>query len=318
MRGVMISLTMAVVVAAGLAVSAAGAAGSSTQGCTGSGGSRTTTLGVRASGRARVVVVHTPSGYTAKSPVPLVLNLHGSGSSATQQEAFSGMNATADMNSFIVAYPQGAIRSGSGFDWNVPGVPLLGGKAVPSGSANDVAFIAQAITYLEQRYCVDTARVYVTGFSGGARLSSQLGCDLSARIAAIAPVSGLRLPSPCRATRPVPVVSFHGTADPVDPYNGNGQAYWTYSVPVAAQRWAAQDSCSATPSTQAVGPGVQLTEYTGCAGGAVVSLYTISGAGHTWPGGPPLPRSITRVLGPQSQVQASSMIWAFFQQHPLS
>jgi len=184
-RGVMISLTMAAVVAGGVALSAAGAAGSSAQGCTGSGGSRTTTLDVRASGRARTVVLHTPSGYTGKSPVPLVLNLHGSGSSATQQEAFSGMNATADTNSFIVAYPQGAIRSGSGFDWNVPGVPLLGGKAVPSGAANDVAFIAQAITYLEQRYCIDTARVYATGFSGGARLSSQLGCDLSARIAAM-------------------------------------------------------------------------------------------------------------------------------------
>ena len=313
-------LSVAALAAAGLVVgtAGAGAAGSSTEGCTASGGSRTTTLGVRASGRSRTVVVHTPSGYTGKSPVPLVLNLHGSGSSATQQEAFSGMDATADSNGFIVAYPQGALRSGSGFDWNVPGVPLFGGKAVPSGSANDVAFIGQAITYLEQHYCIDAARVYATGFSGGARLSSQLGCDLSARIAAIAPVSGLRLPSPCRATRPVPVISFHGTADPVDPYNGNGQAYWTYSVPVAAQRWAVQDTCSATPSTQAVGPGVQLTEYTGCAGGAVVSLYTISGAGHTWPGGPPLPRSITRTLGPQSQVQASSMIWAFFQQHPLS
>jgi polyhydroxybutyrate depolymerase len=307
--------------AVGLVASATsvGAAGTSTQACTGgSSGSQTVTLTIRASGHNRTVVVHTPSGYTGKTPVPLVLNLHGSGGSATQQEAFSGMDPTADADGFIVAYPQGAIRSGAGYDWNVPNVPLLGGKPVPRGSANDVAFLSQVITSLEQRDCIDAARVYATGFSGGARMSSQLGCDLSTRVAAIAPVSGLRLPTPCAATRPVPVISFHGTADPVDPYNGNGQAYWTYSVPVAAQRWAAQDKCSATPTTSSAGAQATLTQYTGCAGGATVELYTISGAGHTWPGGPPLPGRFTRVVGPQSQVPAASLIWTFFSQHPLS
>jgi len=297
--------------------SGAGASGTSSQACAG-GSAGTRTVTVKASGRNRTVIVHAPSGYTGKTTVSLVLNLHGTGSTAAQQEAFSGMDETANTAGFIVAYPQGAIRSGSGYDWNIPGVPLFGGKPVPAGSANDISFISQTITYLQQHYCVDPSRVDVTGFSGGARLTSQLGCDLSARVAAIAPVSGLRLPSPCPATRPVPVISFHGTADPVDPYNGNGQAYWTYSVPTAAQRWGAQDACGATPTTTTTNPQLTLTQYNECAGGAVVSLYTIAGAGHTWPGGPPLSRSITRVLGPQSQIQASSMIAAFFKQHPLS
>ena len=51
------------------------------------------------------------------------------------------------------------------------------------------------------------------------------------------------------------MISFHGTADPVDPYNGNGQAYWTYSVPVAAQRWAAHNRCSPTPAVSRPDPG---------------------------------------------------------------
>ena len=277
----------------------------------------TATLSVRASGRNRTVIIHTPPGYTGQRATPLVLNLHGSGSTAAQQEAFTGMNVTADASGFIVAYPQGAIPSGSGYDWNVPGQPLVGGRAVPSGSANDVAFLSQAITFLEQHYCVDATRVYATGFSGGARIASQLGCDVSTRVAAIAPVSGLRLPTPCPATRPVPVIAFHGTADRVDPYNGNGQRYWTYSVPVAAERWAAHDACAPSPSVSTPSVGLQLTEYSGCGAGASVELYTISAAGHTWPGGPPLARRITRVLGAQSQVSASSMIWSFFEQHPL-
>jgi len=286
-------------------------------GCSAPGSTGTQTLTPTVGGRTRTVIVHTPPTYTGHTPVALVLNLHGSGSTAHAQELFTGMDATADANGFLVAYPQGAIKAGTGFDWNVPNQPLIGGAAVPKGSANDVSFVASLITYLSARYCVDPHRVYSTGFSGGARMTSQLACDLPNRVAAVAPVSGLRLPSPCPGTRAVPVLSFHGTADPVDPYLGNGQRYWTYSVPTAAQRWAAKDSCSSTPTVTNPSPTVQLTAYTGCAAGTTVELYTISGAGHTWPGGPPLPRSATRLLGPQSNaIDASSTIWSFFAAHP--
>lgn len=275
-------------------------------------------MSVPSGGVRRTVLVHLPSGFTDRSRIALVLNMHGSGSTAAQQAGFSGMNAVADRDGFIVAYPQGAIPSGSGYDWNVPGQPLFGGGAVPANAPDDIAFLATVISTLQADLCVDASRVYATGFSGGARMASQLGCDLSAVVAAIAPVSGLRLPSPCPSTRPVPVLTFHGTADPVDPYGGNGQKYWTYSVPVAAQRWAAHDGCNATPVQTEPATGAELTTYTGCAGGAAVSLYTIVGEGHEWPGGPTLPAIDTDVLGPQSNaVSAASLMWQFFSAHSL-
>jgi len=56
--------------------------------------------------------------------------------------------------------------------------------------------------------------------------------------------------------------------------------------------------------------------YTGCADDAAVVLYTISGGGHTWPGGTPLPEwfagSATR------SIDAPSLMWGFFRQHQLS
>jgi len=117
----------------------------------------------------------------------------------------------------------------------------------------------------------------------------------------------------------VPVLTFHGTADPVDPYNGHGEAYWTYSVPQAAQDWAAQDGCSPTPTSSQPAAGVTLTRYPGCAGGATVELYTITGEGHEWPGGPHLPKSLTTALGPQSNaVDANAIMWLFFAAHPMS
>jgi polyhydroxybutyrate depolymerase len=266
------------------------------------------------------VIVHIPSGYSGSNKVPLVLNMHGSGVTAADQEAFTGMDATADREGFVVAYPQGLIPSGSGFDWNVPGVPLVGDKAVPPGSADDVTFLTTLVHLLEQRYCLDSTRVYATGFSGGARIASQLACDASSTFAAVAPVSGLRRPTPCPTTRPVPIVAFHGTADPVDPYAGAGSAYWTYSVPAAARDWAAQDGCSpATAAPSGVETGYTLIVYAGCTSGAAVELYSVTGEGHEWPGGPALPRSLTRALGPQSNaVDANSLMWGFFAAHPMS
>jgi len=278
-----------------------------------------TTLTLNVDNYKRTVIVHIPSGYKSKTKVPLVLNMHGSGATALDQELFTGMDATADRADFIVAYPQGLIPDGSGFDWNVPGVPLIGGKAVPKNAANDVEFLTDLVTALGNRYCIDTNRVYATGFSGGARMASQLACDASNIFAAVAPVSGLRHPSPCPETRDVPIISFHGTVDPVDPYKGHGQAYWVYSVPQAAQFWGLQEACSKKPLTSDPENDVTLTKYQGCRGNSVVELYSINGEGHEWPGGPLLPTAITRALGPQSNaINANQTIWAFFKAHPLA
>ena len=273
-------------------------------------------------GMPRTVIVHIPAGYSGTSPVPLVLNLHGSGSTSAEQEALTGMDATADAHGFVVAYPQAAIAANllgqTGFDWNVPGVPLLGGKAVPAGAADDIAFLRALPRTLGSRLCLDPHRVYVTGLSGGGRMSSQLACDAADEFAAIAPVAGLRFPDPCASARPVPVLAFHGTADPIDPYNGNGQAYWTYSVPEAARRWAGHDGCPAAAEMSTPAASATITAYQPCQGGAAVMLYSLTGAGHTWPGGPPLPAATEKLLGPQSTaVNANETMWTFFAAHPL-
>ena len=251
-------------------------------------------------------------------PVALVLNMHGSGSTARAQEAFSGMDATADQDGFIVAYPQGLLRATSGFDWNVPGVPLVGGASPPPDAADDVAFLTDLVPALSARYCIDPAHVYATGMSGGGRMASQVACDAPATFAAVAPVAGLRFPAPCATAQPVPVIAFHGTADPIDPYDGHGEAYWTYSVPTAAQRWGAHDGCTTSPRTTAHA-GYSTTEYAGCTAGSEVELYTLTGEGHEWPGGPALSAADTALLGPQSQaVDADAVMWAFFAAHPRS
>jgi polyhydroxybutyrate depolymerase len=275
------------------------------------------TLHLTAGGFQRTAIVHVPAKAPA-SPRPLVLNLHGSQSDAKAQVALTGMNASADDHGFIVVYPQAAIAAASGFDWNIPGVPLIGGRTPPPNAANDVDFLTRLVTTMESRFCIDAKRVYVTGFSGGARMASQLACDASTTFAAIAPVSGLRMPSPCPATRLVPVIAFHGTADPVDPYAGHGQAYWTYSVMQAASDWGRFEGCDPTPTSRA-GSGFTLATYAGCRQQSQIQLYSITGEGHEWPAGPHLRKAITKTLGPQSAaVNANSVMWDFFAAHPMA
>ena len=295
-------------------VSSAGAASAVTKTGCGTPSPRNATLSLSVDGFTRTAVVHRPKGLDSTA-LPLVLNLHGSGSTALEQEEFTGMNATANADEFIVAYPQALIPDGSGFDWNVPKVPLIGGRAVPAHAANDIAFLTALVKILEVRYCVDPQRVFATGFSGGAREVSQLACDDSTTFAAVAPVSGLRRPTPCTSKRAVPVISFHGSADPIDPFGGHGQKYWTYSVTTAARRWSSQDACrNVTTSTPSAN--IKLTVYAKCANGAVVELYEVLGEGHEWPGGPSLPAAFTSVLGPQSTaIDANSAIWSFFRNY---
>jgi polyhydroxybutyrate depolymerase len=265
---------------------------------------KTETLTIMAGGRPRTVIVHSPPHL--RSPTALIFNLHGSGGTAADQESYSAMDQDADRLGFIAAYGQGDIVSGIGFVWNVPGVPLGDGSPVPAGAADDIDYFATAITSLEQRYPVDPKRIYFSGFSGGGRMTSQVGCDLSTVVAAVAPVAGLRFPTPCSSARPVPVVAFHGTADSVNPYDGNGAPYWTYSVPTAEQNWGAHNECGVTPTVTPVTTGVDLTAYTGCSAGADVELYVTTGADHVWPG-----------ASSTDAIHATDLMWAFFNAHPL-
>jgi polyhydroxybutyrate depolymerase len=297
----------------------AGASSPESPGCSAARATGTTTLSLTVAGVKRVAVVFSPRTIAPGRPAALVVNLHGSGSTALDQVAFSGMDKEAKSAGFIVVYPQGVIPDARGFDWNVPHEPLMGGRNVPRGSPSDVAYLTDLVSAMEAKYCVDPREVYATGFSGGARMASQLACDASATFAAVAPVSGLRLPFPCPATRAVPVITFHGTADPVDPYDGHGQAYWTYSVPTAAKRWATHDGCQELSLVNGPASSVRVTRYTKCTSGAEVELYTITGEGHEWPGGPTMNPLLTAVLGPQSSaVNADATMWRFFRAHPLA
>ena len=189
-------------------------------------------------GRPRTYRLFVPPGHDGRRRLPLVLDLHGSGGNAAGQARTSGFEAVAATEELLVA-----TLDAEGARWNIPGAAGPGRRRGlrqrrhrPRGRAR-----------LHGR-----ARVYATGFSGGGRMSSLLGCRLTSRLAAIAPVSALRFPAPC-AGSPLPVLTFHGLADPQNTYDGhlpgrNGE--WQESVPEALAGWAARNGCKGTVNSR--------------------------------------------------------------------
>jgi polyhydroxybutyrate depolymerase len=240
----------------------------------------------------RRFLVYLPPGADRRAALPVVFNLHGSGGTPEGQLATSQLSSLADTEHFVIVAP-----ASIGERWNVPPDP---------SKPDDVRFISDALDSVMQMLCVDGQRVYATGFSGGGRMSSQLACDLSGRIAAIAAIGGIRFPGPCTGSRNMPILAFHGTGDTVNPYAGGGQPYWGTSVESALEGWATHNGCGPRRDSH-VAPSVDQLAYDGDACSDVV-LYRIEGFEHAWPS----------VIYPDRKGgTANEILWGFFEDHPL-
>jgi polyhydroxybutyrate depolymerase len=107
--------------------------------------------------RQRSYRLFVPPGYDGHQRLPLVLDLHGSGGNATGQARNSGLETMSAGERFLVA-----TLEAEGGRWNVP---------VQDNRANDVTYVRDVIDHVATRVCTDETRVYVTGFSGGGRMT---------------------------------------------------------------------------------------------------------------------------------------------------
>ncbi len=262
--------------------------------------------------QARSYLLYVPESIPADQAVPLVISLHGYVEWPAHQQHISKWNQVADEHGFIVVYPSG---SGLPLRWRA-----WGREDIQGGMQADIQFIADLIDHLQAEYNIDSRRIYVNGLSNGAGMSFALACNLSDRIAAFGGVAGAyMLPwDACQPERPVPAILFHGTEDPIVPYMGGPSASFHVDFPVIpdwVETLAIRNGCS-LPAIDLPAQGeVSGLHYSNCREGADVVFYRIAGGGHSWPGGNPLPERIT---GPTSQdIDASRVMWAFFEQHPL-
>ncbi len=271
---------------------------------------------ILSSGQQREYLLHVSSRYDPSRPVPLVISLHGAAIWPATQEAATRWDRLADQQGFIVVYPSGTTLDQSG----TGPLPFRVWLAEPGPIVTaDARFIADLIDSLSARYHIDPARIYADGFSNGGGMAFALSCTLSDRIAAIGMVAAAHaLPwSWCTDPRPVPVIAFHGTADPLVAYEGAGTSWLNPrpfpNIPGFMAHWATRNRCLETATDSVLAPDVGRREYRGCADGRAVVLYTIQGGGHQWPGGKPFPAWVAGRMTPG--LDATRLIWEFFREY---
>jgi len=285
------------------------------------------TLELTHDGLKRHYVVHVPPGYDGKTMVPVVIMFHGGGGKARGAMQETGWSAKSDKENFLVVYPEGVPRDPSrrgSFVSNPQSWNDGSQRAIVAASLkniDDVGFVNAMLDDLGMKFRIDPQRLYATGFSNGASMTFRVGRELSARLAAIAPVAGsdwLEQPTPAR---PLSLLYITGTADPLNPLEGGeitlGGKPAGNKPPVREfiDKWVKMLGCVSKPKTIYDRDGVKGFAYTTCRDHAEVVFYTVAGMGHFWPGG--MSHLPEHVIGKSfNKISATDVIWKFFQQHP--
>ena len=262
-------------------------------------------------GIQRDYIVYIPEIYDGSTAVPLVLNFHGFGSSASQQMFYGDFRDIADTEGFLLVHPEGTTLIGNQF-WNV-GFPGI------SSTIDDVGFTEALIDELATLYTIDLDRVYATGMSNGGFMSFLLACQLSEKIAAVASVTGSMTQDTfddCNAQLPTPVLQIHGTEDDVVLYNENNLSL---PIPDVISYWVDHNNCETTPTTTTLpdvdvsdGSTIEYSVYEDGDNGITTEHMKVIGGGHTWPG------SILNSAGTNQDIDASMEIWLFFSRYDIN
>jgi polyhydroxybutyrate depolymerase len=268
-------------------------------------------------GMQRSYLVHLPPCYDPTQGNPLVLVLHGAASNANWVARASDMNRQADRSGFVAVYPNGT-GCEPFLTWNDGS--RSGCLATPK--IDDVKFIRCTLDQLMADLNIDPNRVFAVGFSSGAFMCYRLAADLSDRISAIAPIAGSLARAQELPSRPVSLMHFHGTCDPIVPFEGPNlltpRDIRFVSVQQAIETWRKHYGCSEKPSSVCYrdcvrdGTSVCTTVYGPGVDGAEVVLHKINGGGHTWPGKVSLLGGLTRST---REIPANELIWEFFEKH---
>ncbi|MCX6536013.1 MAG: alpha/beta fold hydrolase [Actinobacteria bacterium] len=228
-----------------------------------------------------------PSSYSSKSPVPLVIALHGYSSSGKQLESFVNFKAVAEQRGFILVSPDGTVDATGNQFWNATEVCCSFFSEV-----DDDAYLISILDDIESKYSIDLKRIYFVGHSNGGFMSYHMACKHSDRIAAIASLAGATFlnSNDCAAKNPVSVLQIHGTSDATILYNGGSILGKQYpSATGSATQWATFDRCSnsAVPRadkldlvTTIAGSETSILSWNNCRNGTEVELWTLDQAGH--------------------------------------
>jgi polyhydroxybutyrate depolymerase len=249
--------------------------------------------------------VHLPSSLPAGQRAPLLVMLHGLGSSGDDI-------ASSDWPGFAAAHgvawmaPSGPKDSKGRRFWNA-------GASCCNFDGVAVDHVAQLRALIQQKLAtepLDAARVFVGGYSNGGFMAHRLACEAPDLVAGIVSMagSGPLEAVKCGAAKSLRVLQIQGDADRVVPYAG-GHLFNDPRLPehASAQKtvtdWAERLGCKVTSSSEAPfdfearlpGAETRPTVFKDCKAGRV-ALWTVAGGDHFIGFRAPAPETIWRFL----------------------
>ena len=261
--------------------------------------------------------IFVPKNYNPKKAYPVLFAFHGGGGNADNILNMTGFKNYLDEYQFILITPNGTGRLKEKLlTWNAGNCC---GYALEN-QIDDVSFIDALIEKTANEYNIDRNRIYLTGMSNGAKISYRIACELSHKIAGIAPVVGAMNYEPCYPSKPINVIMFYGTADEHVLYEG-GQPLKTVDIrnpridkPVsyAVNFWIKNNQCDSNPIRTKLG-NIVIDKYLNCQKDSYVVLYTIIDGKHAWPGGE---KGFAKGDEPTKEINASQIILDAFIEKP--
>jgi polyhydroxybutyrate depolymerase len=264
----------------------------------------------------RTYLLRLPDAYSGSEELPLVIAMHGGFGNALQFESRSLLSEKANAENFIVVYPEG-------FSEGLLPIPSWNAGwccgYASNNNIDDVGFINALLDRLIANYAIDPDRIYATGFSNGGFMAYRLACELSQRIAAIAPVGASMSLNQCEPQRPVPVISIHSYLDtnvPIEGGIGTGPS-GHYNPPqdsVLHIVWSGINDCLVSKDTLIFDDELTHVVWRNCDCRTEIQQYITRDGGHSWPGGDPDPPTGDPV---SDVIVANDLIWDFFSRFSL-
>lgn len=276
-----------------------------------------------------------PQAYSANSPAPLVLMLHGCSQNPDAFAVGTSMNTLADMYGFLVVYPEQSYSDDylQCWQWWDPTDQVRG--------SGEPLILTTILSQIKSSYTVDPTRTYVAGISAGGAMAVILGATYPDIFAAVGVGSGLEYqaasnrdsawgvmsnggPNPDTQGfkayqamgsryRTMPVIIFHGTGDSlVNAVNGDQIVTQWAQTNDYADDTNNNDSINATPDMTTTGtvPGGRTYarhQYYDSHNQTIIEQWVVNGMGHAWSGGSSS-GSFTDPKGPN----ATAEMWRFF------
>jgi polyhydroxybutyrate depolymerase len=220
---------------------------------------------------------------------PLLIMLHGLGSSAAQIEAGSDWLTFAREQGIAWLAPNGPLDSHGRRFWNAGSCCNFDGVEV-----DHVAALAELIEETKLNPSVDGQSVFVGGHSNGAFMAHRLACERPELLQGVVGISGSAplTRAACRNPTRLKVLHVHGDADPIVTYQG-GHLFRNAGLPEhrsarkSASDWASALGCTAAAvklaprDLEAALPGAetQVEGYPDCRRGKV-ELWTVQRGNH--------------------------------------